>query len=56
MIIVRKKRILFILGFVFISIFVSTLGMNKNNTTIPTVSLPVSNKVIVLDARSWCAR
>ncbi len=51
MIILRKKRILLVLSCVIISVCVFSLGLlNRNNTAIPTVSLPVSNRVIVLDA------
>lgn len=50
MILLEKKRILFILGMVFISVFVYFFNFGFNNKTIQTVSLPVSNKVVVLDA------
>lgn len=35
---------------VFISIFTYFLGANYNKNTMQTVSLPVTNKVVVLDA------
>lgn len=50
MVLLKKKRILFVLGMTIISIFTYFLGINRNNNTIQTVSLPVSGKVIVLDA------
>ena len=50
MILLRKKRILFIMTMVFISIFTYFLGANYNKNTMQTVSLPVTNKVVVLDA------
>lgn len=50
MILLRKKRILFIITMVFISIFTYFLGINYKDNTVQTVSLPVTNKVVVLDA------
>lgn len=51
MIVLRKSRILLIMILVFISVFTFTLSRdNINNKTIETVSLPVSGKVVVLDA------
>ncbi len=50
MILLRKKRILFIITMIFISIFTYFLGINYNKNTVQTVSLPVTNKVVVLDA------
>ena len=54
MIIINKKRILFITSIVFTSIFIFTFVLQTakfyKQSTVPTVSLPVSNKVIVLDA------
>ena len=50
MIILRKKRILFILSVILISMFAFTIQVAKNEETVPTVALPVSNKVIVIDA------
>jgi len=50
MIILRKNRILLVICMVCISLFAYTLLPNYNVETIQTVSLPVSNKVIVIDA------
>lgn len=50
MILLRKTRILFIITMVFISIFTYFLGVNNKEKTVQTVSLPVTNKVVVLDA------
>lgn len=51
MIVLRKKRILLVLMCVVVSIcFINITNSLKNEVTLPTVSLPVSNKVIVLDA------
>lgn len=50
MILLRKKRIIFILTIVFISIFTYFLSSTYINNTVETVSLPVTNKVIILDA------
>ena len=50
MILLPKKRILFIILVVFVSVFTYFLGTEDINKTIQTVSLPVTNKVVVLDA------
>ena len=51
MIVISKKQILLISSLLLACIFVFTFQTAKfNNDTSPTVSLPVSNKVIVLDA------
>ena len=49
MILLRKKRITFIEFSVFLSILVFTLIKDKKEI-VPTVSLPVSGKTIVIDA------
>lgn len=49
MIIINKKRILFIIMFILISTFTYSINIKKENT-ISTSSLPVSNKVVILDA------
>ena len=53
MIVLSKKRLLLITSMVLVSLFVfvfQTVRIDNNNSTVPTVALPVSNKVIVLDA------
>ena len=53
MIVLKKKRLIFILSCFVFSIFAFYLFQNDSNKyeeAIDTVSLPVSNKVIVLDA------
>ena len=53
MIILNKKRLTFIITSIFIAIFVfifSTDDLQKQNNYIDTVSLPVTEKVIVIDA------
>lgn len=50
MIVLNKKRILIVLIAVGISIFAFTLQIAQTNETVPTIALPVSNKVIVIDA------
>lgn len=52
MILIQKKRILLLIGFIFISIFVYSLKDTMQGKTMETVSLPVTNKVVILDARS----
>jgi len=56
MIILNKKRLGIIAGILFIAVFAFTFKTAKYNNTVQTVSLPVSNKVIVLDARTRKAR
>ena len=55
MILLRKKRITFIVFSVFLSILVFTLIKDKKEI-VPTVSLPVSGNTIVIDARTWKTR
>ena len=50
MIIIRKRRIALISGIVLLAVFAFTFKTAKTNSTVQTVSLPVSSKVIVLDA------
>jgi len=49
MLIIDKKRISFILTVLFISVISFSINRHKENT-VQTVSLPVSNKTIILDA------
>lgn len=63
MIILERKKILIVLGIVTMFIFTYIItGYNVNNSkksnnidvkTVQTVALPVDNKVIILDARTW---
>lgn len=53
MIILNKKRLTFIITSIFIAIFVfifTTDDLQKQNNYISTVSLPVTEKIIVIDA------
>lgn len=50
MIILNRKRIVFILSMVLVSMFVFMFQVTDKEETIETVGLPVSNKVIVIDA------
>ena len=50
MIILNKKRILFILVTIAVSMLAFTIQVAQTEETMPTVALPVSNKVIVIDA------
>ncbi len=56
MIIISKKRIAVISGILLLAVFAFTFQTANLNNTVQTVSLPVSNKVIVIDARTWKAR
>lgn len=55
MIILSKKRITLILSCVLVGIFTFMLQTSEKDVseTIPTVTLPVSGKTIVVDARAW---
>lgn len=55
MIMINKKRISLIMIMLFVSIATYTVTVKKNDV-VTTSSLPVTNKVIVLDARAWTAR
>ena len=50
MIVLSKKRLTLILGIVMVALFVFTFQIADTNRSIETVALPVSNKVIVIDA------
>lgn len=50
MIIINRKRLIAILSMVFLALFVFSFQIAKDEKTVETVSLPVSNKVIVIDA------
>lgn len=50
MIILNKKRIMVIMAMLIIATCAFTLQTAQIKKTVPTVSLPVSNKVIVIDA------
>jgi N-acetylmuramoyl-L-alanine amidase len=51
MIILKRKRVIFVLSCVAVSILgISIFKLSENKKTVTTVALPVSNKVIVLDA------
>lgn len=50
MIILSKKRILCIFSMVFVALFAFVFQTANLNKTVETVALPVTNKVIVIDA------
>ena len=50
MIVLSKKRILVVMSFILVSVFTFMLQTGKIENTAQTVALPISNKVIVLDA------
>lgn len=51
MIVLHKKRLIWILGMLCFSMsFFMLTGLMKQPETVQTVNLPVTNKVIVLDA------
>jgi len=52
MIVLNRKRLLTILSMVCISVLAFSFQIAKEEKTVETVALPVSNKVIVIDARA----
>ena len=56
MIVISKKRILVITSLMLASVLAFVVQNTRIENTMPTVALPVSNKVIVLDARTWKTR
>lgn len=54
MLILNKKR----MGLIFLCFILSFsfLALKGDDKTVETVALPVENKVIVLDARTWSSR
>lgn len=50
MIILNKKKIMLVMGIILIGIFAFTIQSRDDEETVQTVSLPVTNKVIVIDA------
>lgn len=50
MIVISRKRILFIASILCVSVFAFSLNTYSSKKAIETVALPVSNKVIVIDA------
>ena len=49
MIVLNKKRITIIMLSIFVSVFIF-IFTTEIKTTVPTVSLPISGKTIVIDA------
>lgn len=56
MIVLNRKKIMFILGIALVAVFSLTIKPENNEDTLQTVALPVTNKVIVIDARTWHSR
>lgn len=54
MFIINKKRVLIV--FMCLIISISFAKINEKNQTVETVALPVENKVIIIDARTWLSR
>ena len=50
MIVVHKKSLIWLGSFIFTLLTVVSLVKSNKSETVATVSLPVSNKVIVIDA------
>lgn len=50
MIVIRKKNIIYVSIIALLAIFIFGISENRIEDTAPTVALPVSNKVIVIDA------
>lgn len=56
MFILRKKKIYMILSLVLVGILSFYMQQTPPKESVTTVSFPVSNKVIIIDARTWQAR
>lgn len=56
MIILEKRKIIMCSLLIFLSVFALGVTTNRTENTVQTVALPVTNKVIVLDARTWSSR
>lgn len=60
MIVLEKRRILLVLCMIFVSISTYLFALASNKETIQTMSLPVTGKVVVLDAghgrRRWWSK
>lgn len=50
MILLEKRRLLFVISMVFVSLFSYLFALTHNKEAIQTMSLPVTGKVVVLDA------
>lgn len=50
MIVLSKNRIIATISMVFVALFAFVIQRAEINKTVETVSLPVTNKVIVIDA------
>ena len=50
MIVLNKKRLTIMLSFVIVALCAFSFRIADNSNTVQTVTLPVSNKVIVIDA------
>lgn len=56
MIVIQKKRIIYLSVIIFSVLLICTITTNRTENTVQTVALPVTNKVIVIDARAWGTR
>ena len=57
MIVLHRKRLIQFCGLLCIALtIISFKSAFKKPHVVPTVNIPVTNKVIVLDARTWKAR
>ena len=50
MIVIQKKRIIYLSVIVFSVLLICTITTNRTENTVQTVALPVTDKVIVIDA------
>ncbi len=50
MVLLQKRRLIFIVSMLILSIFTFYFGRSYKQESIQTVSLPVTNKVVILDA------
>ena len=50
MIVISKKRIVYLVSILCVSLFIFSIAFQSTEKTVETVAMPVTNKVIVIDA------
>jgi len=50
MIVLKKKRLLYMISCIIIAVFAFSFKIGDKKEVLPVVALPISNKVIIIDA------